>query len=49
MAGTTSTTNPSYTMNALVTDWKPLAGKIGDLEKVSVTWPISGPVTKATS
>lgn len=49
VAGTTSTTNPSYTMNALVTDWKPLAGKIGDLEKVSVTWPISGPVTKATS
>ena len=47
LAAATSSTNPSYTFSALVTGWMPLSGKIGDLEKVSVSWPISGPVTKA--
>lgn len=49
VAGVTSSTNPSWTFSVLVTDYKPLSGKIGDLEKVSVTWPISGAVTRATS
>jgi hypothetical protein len=46
---TTSTTNPAYTFTALVTDWKPVDGKVGALMMSSVTWPISGAVTKATS
>jgi hypothetical protein len=49
LVGSTSSTNPSYTFTVLVNDWKPLAGKIGELEKVSATWPISGAVTRATS
>jgi hypothetical protein len=49
VATTTSSTNPSYTFTVLVNDWKPVGGKIGDLAKVSSTWPVSGPVTKATS
>jgi hypothetical protein len=45
----TSTVNPAYTFQVLVTDWKPVGGKVGDLLKSSVSWPISGSVTKATS
>lgn len=42
-------TNPSYTFSALVSSWSPVAGSVGDLATVSVTWPISGAITKATS
>lgn len=49
LLGTTTTTNPAYTFSALVTDWKPLDGKVGDLLKSSISWPISGSVTKAFS
>jgi hypothetical protein len=45
----TSTVNPAYSFSVLVTDWKPVDGKVGDLLKSSVTWPISGSVTKAFS
>ena len=43
-----SATNPSYTFSALVNSWSPVAGAVGDLSTISVTWPISGAVTKAT-
>lgn len=46
---TTTTTNPSYTFTVLVTDWKPVDGKVGALAMSNVTWPISGAVTKATA
>jgi hypothetical protein len=46
---TTSSTNPAYTFTVLVNDWTPLDGKVGELSMASVTWPISGVVTKATS
>lgn len=45
----TSTTNPAYTGSVLITDYKPLDGKIGDLTKMSLTWPVSGAITRATS
>jgi hypothetical protein len=45
----TSTLNPAYTGTILVTDWKPLDGKIGALEMSSVTWPVNGSITKAFS
>jgi hypothetical protein len=45
----TSTTNPAYTFTVLVTQYKPLDGKVGDLSKTAVAWPISGTVTRATS
>lgn len=46
---TTSTTNPAYTFTVLVSDWKPVGGKVGELLMTSATWPVSGQVTKATS
>lgn len=44
-----SATNPSYSFSALVAEWTPLSGSIGELSTASVTWPISGAITKATS
>jgi hypothetical protein len=49
LAGTTSTTNPAYTGLMLVDGWTPITGKVGALMMSSVTWPVSGVVTKATS
>lgn len=43
------TANPSYTMQALVTEWSPVNGAVGELNTADVTWPVSGTVTKATS
>jgi hypothetical protein len=49
VAGTTTTINPQYTFSALVSEWTPLNGSVGELATASVTWPISGAITKATS
>lgn len=49
LSSATSATNPSYTFSALVTSWTPIAGAVGELATASVTWPISGAITKATS
>jgi hypothetical protein len=49
LSSTTSSTNPAYSFTVLVTDWKPVDGKVGDLLKSSVSWPISGSVAKAFS
>ena len=49
VAGSTTATNPSYSFNALVSEWQPLSGAVGELSTASVTWPISGAITKATS
>ena len=43
------TANPSYTMTPLVTEWTPVNGAVGELATASITWPISGTVTKATA
>lgn len=45
----TSATNPLYTISALVSEWTPLNGSVGELATASVTWPVSGAITKATS
>ena len=47
--GAASTANPSFTASVLVTEWMPVNGAVGDLATASVTWPISGAITKATS
>ena len=39
--------NPKYTVSALVAEWKPLDGSIGSLATASITWPVSGAITKA--
>jgi hypothetical protein len=42
----TSASNPKYSFNALISEWQPLSGAVGELATASVTWPISGPITK---
>ena len=49
VAGTTTTANPAYSFSALVSEWTPLNGAVGELATASVTWPISGAITKTTS
>ena len=41
-----SVDSPLYTFNALVSEWTPLNGAVGELATASVTWPISGQITK---
>ncbi len=43
----TSATNPSYSFSALISEWQSLSGSVGELATVSVTWPISGAITKS--
>ena len=43
------TTNPTYTFSAIISEWQPLKGGIGQLATASVTWPISGAIAKATA
>ena len=49
VAGTATTTNPKWTFTALVSDWTPLNGSVGSLSTASVSWPITGAITKANS
>lgn len=46
---TVSATSPSYSFTALVSEWTPLNGGVGELATASVTWNISGAITKATA
>lgn len=46
--GVTST-NPSYTVTCLVNQYQPFASSVGDLATLSVSWPLSGTVTRATA
>ena len=46
---TVSGVNPSFTFSALVAEWQPLSGAVGELATASVTWPISGAITKAVA
>lgn len=42
-----ASTSPAYSFNALVSEWTPLAGAVGELATASVTWPISGTISKS--
>ncbi len=44
---TTSAFNPSYTCSAIISEWTPINGSVGELATASVTWPITGAITKA--
>jgi len=46
---TTAATNPQFSATVLVTEWPLLSGAVGDLASASVTWPVSGAITTATS
>jgi hypothetical protein len=45
----TAATNPLYTFTAVVSEWTPLNGAVGELATASVTWPITGAVAKTTA
>lgn len=41
--------NPEYRFNVLVTEYSPMDSAVGDLATFSVSYPISGAVTRATA
>jgi hypothetical protein len=43
------TTNPQYSAECLVTQYSPFASSVGDLATLSVTWPVTGAVTRGTT
>ena len=49
VSSTVTSTNPSYTMSCLVTEWMPLDAQVGELASANITWPVDGAITKATS
>ena len=48
-SATVSSTNPAYTAVALVTAYSPYSSSVGDIATLSVTWPTTGTVTRATA
>lgn len=44
-----SATNPTYTCLATVLTYEPFNSSVGDLATVSITWPVNGPITRATA
>jgi hypothetical protein len=48
-SGTVNSTNPSYTFTCLVTSYQPFNSSVGDIATLSVSWPTSGSVTRATA
>ena len=48
-SGTVTATNPEYRFSALVTQYQPFAGAVGDLATLSVSWPVSGEVVRGTA
>ena len=44
-----SVNNPKYSFNALISEWTPLNGAVGELTTANVSWPISGDITKTTT
>ena len=44
--GAISATNPEYQFNAIVSEWTPLNGAVGELATASVTWPITGAIVQ---
>ena len=48
-SGTVTASNPSYTGTFLVTQYTPYASTVGDLATLSVSWPLSGALTRATA
>jgi hypothetical protein len=45
----TSAFNPSYTCSAIISEWTPINGSVGELASASVTWPVTGAITKAVA
>lgn len=43
------TSNPTYSGSVLITGHTPIAGSPGDVNEYSITYPVSGAITRATS
>jgi len=43
------TGNPKYTGSVVPVNYSPLTGSVGDASTVSISWPTSGAVSRATS
>ena len=43
------TSNPKYTGNVLIKEWKPIEGSVGDEATSSASFPTSGAVLRATA
>jgi hypothetical protein len=48
-SGSVTATNPEYRFDALVTQYQPFAGSIGDLATLSVSWPTTGDIVRGTA
>lgn len=48
-SGSVSSSNPEYSFTALVTQYQPFANSVGDLATLSVSWPVTGTVTRGTA
>ncbi|MEW2177142.1 phage tail tube protein [Streptomyces sp. NPDC005406] len=48
-SGAKSTSNPEWTGNVLINGWNPIEGSVGDEASVSVGYPTSGAVVRATA
>jgi len=48
-SATVSATNPAFTAVCLVSQYQPFSASVGDVATLSVTWPTSGTVTRATA
>jgi len=44
-----SSANPRYSANILINAWKPIAGSVGDVAEVDVSFPVSGGWTRYTT
>lgn len=44
-----SASNPQYSGTIVINKWVPIAGNVGDVGEVDVTFPGSGPLARATS
>ena len=44
-----TSSNPQYSGKIVISKWVPIAGNVGDVGEVEVTYPGSGPLARATS
>lgn len=47
--GSATSSNPSYSFNALVVQTTPYSSNVGDLATMDVTWPVDGAITRGTA
>jgi len=48
-SGAVSSSNPSFSFNALCVQTTPFSSNVGDLATMDVTWPVDGAITRGTA